>query len=125
MPTQERVAQFVAMIEGQQFLESIPLFYAEDMTAQENGEPPRCGRAAQLDHEKAALARSRFVGSRAVSVVVDGDRSSIHWEFDIEVGPGLQVRLEEVACQTWRGDRIATERYFYDPGQLTRVRPAT
>jgi ketosteroid isomerase-like protein len=124
MPSRERVAAFVAMIENGQFLESIPLFYAEDMTAQENGEPPRVGRQAQVDNERRALALMRFEENRAASYVVDGDRVAIHWVFAMTTRDGARLRMEEIAYQTWRGDRIVSERYFYDPAQRRPLPPA-
>jgi hypothetical protein len=33
---------------------------------------------------------------------------------------GAVVWLDELAYHTWRGDRIAAERFFYDPRQLRR-----
>jgi ketosteroid isomerase-like protein len=123
MPSRERVAAFVAMIEKKQFLEAIPLFYAEDMTAQENGDPPRIGRQAQVDNETRALSRMRFDESRAASWVVDGDRVAIHYVFAMTTRDGARLRMEEIAYQTWRDDRIVSERYFYDPAQRQPLPP--
>ncbi|AMP00956.1 hypothetical protein CAter10_3447 [Collimonas arenae] len=30
---------------------------------------------------------------------------------------GRSFQLEEIAYQLWRGDKIAEERFYYDPGQ--------
>ncbi len=117
MPTKERVRSFIAMVERGELLESIPAFYAEDMTAQENQEPPRVGRPAQLANERQVLARSRVLAARALHVAVDGDVVAIHWLFELGLADGTEVRLDEVALQIWRGDRIVSEQYFYDPAQ--------
>ena len=124
MPTRERVAAFIATIEKRQFLEAIPEFYAEDMTARENGEPPRIGREAQIANEKRALALMRFEESRVGSYVVDGDRVAIHYVMDLVAPDGTQFHFEEIAYQTWVGDRIQSERYFYDPAQMAPLRKA-
>jgi len=29
----------------------------------------------------------------------------------------LALRMNEVALQQWRGEKIAAERFYYDPGQ--------
>ncbi|MFO0618524.1 MAG: nuclear transport factor 2 family protein [Polyangiaceae bacterium] len=117
MPTRERVEAFIAAVSRGEFLESIPAFYAEDMTAQENGEPPRVGRDAQLANERAVLERVRFERAEAVRYVLDGDAVAIHWIFEMRTADGQPTRLEEIALQAWRGDRIVSERYFYDPAQ--------
>ena len=31
---------------------------------------------------------------------------------------GTSFRMEEIAWQRWRGERIVEERFFYDPAQL-------
>ena len=124
MPTRERVAAFVAAIQQKHFLEAIPEFYAEDMTAQENNDPPRIGREAQVANEKMALSVMRFEQSRVASYLVDGDRVAIHYAMDIVAVDGTRCHLEEIAYQTWRGDRIVSERYFYDPAQMAPLRRA-
>ena len=67
-------------------------FYAADASAQENNEPPRMGLSALLDHERATLQRFKRIEARCA-------------------GPIL-------ARQTWRGDKLASERFYYDPGQM-------
>ena len=54
--------------------------------------------------------------------VVNGDRVVIRWRFtfvpkDANASP---ISMEEVAWQTWSGDKIATETFFYDPKQIGR-----
>lgn len=105
------------MIERFEFLESIPRFYAEEMTARENQEAPRIGRQAQIENETRALERMRFHRMRAVSFAVDGDHVAIHWDAGMTLPDGSEIALEEIAYQTWKDDRIVAERYFYDPAQ--------
>src|SRR6185312_4925194 len=99
------------------FLEAIPLFYDEHMTAQENCDPPRVGRDAQVENEKRALARFRFDAIRVASFVHEGDRVAINYVFDVTTVEGGKVRLDEIAYQKWENGRIVSERYFYDPAQ--------
>ena len=117
MPNRATVAAFIATIERGEFLEALAAFYAEDMTAQENNQPPRIGRAAQLANEEAALSRMRFDYIKAESYLVDGDRVAIHYVFEMTTASGEQLRMSEIAYQLWRGEQIVSERYFYDPAQ--------
>jgi len=89
------------------------------MTAQENNLPPRVGRAAQTANEEAALKRMRFDSIKAASYVLDGDRVAINYVFEMTTVNGDRLRMDEIAYQTWRGDQIVSERYFYDPAQRT------
>jgi ketosteroid isomerase-like protein len=43
----------------------------------------------------------------------------IRWTFVFTRKDGTSFRMEELALQRWRGDRIVEERFFYDPAQLT------
>ena len=47
--------------------------------------------------------------------ILEGDRVAIHWIFDFTYISGKTRRIDEVAMQEWRGDRIFRERFFYDP----------
>jgi hypothetical protein len=49
---------------------------------------------------------------------VNGDRVVIRWVFEFEYLSGKRMRMDEIAYQCWDGDRIAEEKFFYDPVQL-------
>ena len=125
MPSPERVAALVAMVEQGKYVEAIREFYTEDASMQENGEPPRTGRDRLIDHEWRMLSAHR--GARTLpgsSVLVDGDMTVVRWVFEFTRMDGTRFRMEELALQRWRGDRIAEERFFYDPAQLQQRLPA-
>jgi ketosteroid isomerase-like protein len=123
MPTREQVQEFVSLVEGQKFLESLRSFYADEATAQENGDPPRVGLAALLAHETALLAQVKVDRCYAESFVVEGDRVAIHWIFENTLPGGMKIRLDEISYQEWKGGKIVRERFFYDPGQRRRALP--
>jgi len=119
MPSRELIERFIATVERGQFIEAMEQFYAPDATAQENNEPPRVGLPALLAHERNSLAKFPTTRGRCLSpVVIDGDRVVIHWCFEFDHPSGAVLRLEELAWQTWRGDRLVSERFFYDPKQM-------
>ena len=78
---------------------------------------------ALLDGEEAALKR---MGGPPVSkchrFAIHGDTVFINWKFEMRgvfaTADGKPKVLDEIAVQTWRGDRIAEERFYYDPGQM-------
>jgi ketosteroid isomerase-like protein len=118
MPTIERVTAFVAMVEAGQYVEAIRAFYTEDASMQENLGETRSGRDAMAAHEEGVLRSVRSITTRSGSTfAIDGDRVVVHWVFDITVADGRSFVLDELAWQTWRGDRIARERFYYDPAQ--------
>ena len=121
MPSRERVQAFVDAVLAGDFVQSIRDFYAEDATAQENLNPPRVGREALIAHEQKTLDSMGKVSPHLTALLVDGDRVVIGWRFDMTSHEGVTRRLDELSLQTWRGDRIASERFFYDPASILPV----
>ena len=117
MPTRERVQALVAQVQANRFVEAIEDFYTEDASMQENLGATRVGRATLVAHERAMLGRNQ-VKTLGGEFLIDGDTVIIHWRFEITDASGRHLVLEELAHQCWRGDRVAEERFYYDPGQL-------
>ena len=122
MPSAQVLERFIATVEANRHAEAIEEFYTEDASMQENEQPPRRGRDALVANERKALARMKSVRSRCIRpVFVDGDHVVIRWAFEFETNEGGHIRMEELASQRWEGDRIAEEKFFYDPRQLAPV----
>ncbi|HKA14492.1 MAG TPA: nuclear transport factor 2 family protein [Myxococcota bacterium] len=119
MPTGDRIEALIARVENGEFVAAIEEFYTDDATMQENLAALRAGLPALVANEKRVLAAFEKTRARCVRpVFVQGDQAVIHWLFEFTAADGKAVRLEELAHQRWRGDRIAEERFFYDPVQL-------
>lgn len=119
MPTRARVEAFIARVVSGAHAEAIEEFYHEDATMQENLAAPRGPRAKLVEGERAVLARHKNVVTHPVDTFfIDGDRVVVHWRFDFERMDGSLMRIDELALQTWRGDRIQSERFYYDPAQM-------
>ena len=119
MPSAQTLERFIAKVESNAHAEAIEEFYAPDASMQENGLEPRRGRDALVANERKVLARMKSVRSRCVRpVLVAGDVVVVRWAFEFEMLDGARIRMEELAYQRWDGERIAEERFFYDPKQL-------
>ena len=122
MPSRERVNAFVATVRAGRYVEAIADFYADAATMRENQGPERAGRDTLIANEKAMLGSMRRVETtRADPVMVDGDRVAIGWTFEFTGQDGAVRRMSELALQTWRGDHIVEEQFFYDPAQMQAV----
>jgi hypothetical protein len=118
MPARDRVEAMVALVEAARFVEALEAFYHYDASMQENNDPPRKGRAILIAGEHDLLARFGSIATLPNSTfVLDGDQVVIRWTFVFTWPDGSSFNFEELAQQTWRGDRIAVERFFYDPQQ--------
>jgi len=119
MPSRERVQEFISLVERGEYVRAIEDFYHPEASMQENGQPPRTGRQALIEHERAVLARLQGMRTRRVEIyLVDGDRVVINWVFEMTGRDGKVRTLDELALQEWNGDRIAKERFYYDPAQI-------
>ncbi len=119
MALKHRVQQLVSYVEQGKILEAIEEFYADDVTMQDNLNPPTVGKPANLARERQFLASVAQVHeNRAAAVIVDAPHAAIHWRFDFTGTNGRRMRFDQIAYQTWVGDRIAHERFVYDPGTL-------
>jgi ketosteroid isomerase-like protein len=119
MPTRDRVDAFIARVVSGAHAEAIEEFYHPDATMQENMNPPRVGREILAAQERATLARHKHVHTHPVTdVFIDGDKVVIHWIFEFSRMDDTVMRIEELAFQIWRGNRIQSERFYYDPAQL-------
>ncbi|MBP7670292.1 MAG: nuclear transport factor 2 family protein [Ferrovibrio sp.] len=120
MPNPATLEAFIALVESGAHDTAIERFYTEAATMQENlTEPPRRGRANLVAHERAVLARVQSVESECVRpVFVEGDRTVIRWIFRFTFKDGSTRSMDELAYQRWEGEKIAEERFYYDPAQL-------
>jgi ketosteroid isomerase-like protein len=122
MPSRERVEAFLKEVVEGSHVKAIADFYHDDATMQENLGVPRHGKETLMAHEQAALDRIKRMHTHPVQTfLVDGDHVAIRWTFDRIDKAGTVRRLEEVALQLWRGDRIAEERFVYDTASAWRL----
>ncbi len=119
MPSRRTVEDFVALVESGDHVGAIERYYCENASMQENGGAPRVGRSVLVAGEKAALARLAEMRTLpAQRVFIDGDHVAINWIFEMVGKDGTVRRLDEIALQEWRGEKIFRERFYYDPAAL-------
>lgn len=116
MPTKTSLDAFIAQVVRGDHVGAIADWYTDDATMQENEGQPRVGREVLMDGERQALARVAGVDSELMSPpLVDGDRVALHWRFTFTSKDGVKRGFEEIAWQTWKGEKIWHEVFFYDP----------
>ena len=119
MPSAETLERFIALVEQNAHVEAVESFYTANASMQENQSPPRIGRDAHVANERRVLSKTKSLMSRCIRpVFVADDRVVIRWVFRFEWLDGTVTHMEELAYQRWEGERIAEERFFYDPTQL-------
>ena len=119
MPDRRIVVAFVADVLSEDHGGAIARWYAEVAYMQENQGEPRVGREALMEGERKTLARVAAVNTELVAApIIDGDQVAIRWRFTFTGKDGVARSFEEVAWQTWAGDQVIAETFFYDPGQM-------
>ena len=121
MPSRDIVEAFAKRLENGEFVEAIEQYYTPDAVTYENNTAPTVGRDNLVAKERGVLAMSREV--KAVRVgpsLIEGDNVASRWIFSFTNAEGVTRTLEEIAWQTWRGDKLIEERFFYDPKQIGR-----
>jgi hypothetical protein len=122
MPSRARVEAFVALVEAAQYVEALQQFYHPHASMQDNQAPPRLGLERLVADERATMARFAQMKTDPVTdLLIDGEKVMIRWKFTFTPTEGPPVVMEELSLQRWEGDRVAEERFFYDPRQ---TRPA-
>jgi hypothetical protein len=121
MPSKATVDAFVAQVVSGDHVGAIRDWYADDAWMQENLGARRVGREILMAGEAATLAAMESVETELLDPpLVEGDRVAIHWRFTFLLKDGGKRVHEEIAWQLWRGDKVAEEVFFYDPGQTGR-----
>ncbi|HTD04427.1 nuclear transport factor 2 family protein [Undibacterium sp.] len=116
MPNRKSVERLIQLVENDRTVQAMQEFYADDATMQENSQPPRVGLAHLLEHEQQVLRKFKSIHPQPVDAFfIDGDQVVIHWMFDFTTHDDRRFRLDELAYQTWSGEKIIRERFYYDP----------
>lgn len=119
MPNRNVLEEFIATVVAGEHDFAIERYYTEDASMQENFDPPRLGRDGLVARERTVMAAFKSISTECVRpAFVDGDHAVIRWIFEFERTDGSKLRMEELAYQRWQGDRIAEERFYYDPKQM-------
>ena len=127
MPSLATLRAFADTVESNDHVGAIRRFYAPDASTRENDKPPVTGRDVLAERERKVLERVASVRTtRLGPLLLEGDHSAIRWRFEFTAKDGSTRVMEEVAWQTWRGEELIEERFFYDPAMMNRTsRPAS
>ena len=122
MPSRDTLQAFADTVEANDHVGAILRFYAPDASTRENDNPPLVGREKLAEKESKVLASVAGVKTtRLGPLLLDGDQSAIRWRFEFTGKDGSSRVMEEVAWQTWRGEEVIEERFFYDPAAIKKI----
>jgi hypothetical protein len=126
MPSLATLQTFADTVEANDHVGAIERFYAPEASTRENDNPPLQGRDKLAEKERNVLARVASVKTtRLGPLLLDGDHSAIRWRFEFTAKDGSKRVIEEVAWQTWRGEELIEEHFYYDPGMIKKTAPTS
>ena len=99
MPTRDQVTRLVRDVEANRILDAIDEFYDENVSMQDNLNPPVVGKAASRERERAFFAGITVHQNRALSTAIDGDQVVIHWLFEFTGSDGRRYRMDQLSQQ--------------------------
>jgi hypothetical protein len=120
MPSRKIVEAFASLVEAGDYVGAIEQFYAPDASTRENTAEPVFGRDTLMARERGVMAAFKKIeAARLAPSLIDGDIVAARWKFTFTRADGTVRVLEEIAWQTWQGEQLIEERFFYDPKQMT------
>lgn len=118
MPSSETLQNFVQLVEENKHDTAIKRYYTEDASIQENQDEPRIGRNLLVENERKFMAIAKSMTSKCIHpILVNDNNAVIRWVFRFEWKNGTVTKMEELAYQIWRGEKIFKEQFFYNPVQ--------
>lgn len=93
--------------------EAFDRFYSEQVSMQENLDPPCVGKAANLERERGFFGSLERYEFRLLAEAASGDVSFGEWELDLTFKGGQRVRRQQVSVRRWRDGQIVPERFYH------------
>lgn len=115
----QTVNSFISMVEANQHLEAVELFYADDVIIKDNHLEQTRGKKKQIVMEQTMLATAQKMTSQCVRpFFVNDNWVVIKWHFRFEFKNNTFIEIEELAYQQWDNGKIKFEQFFFDPKQF-------
>ena len=114
-PCLDRATDMYAMIGEGKMLEAFDLYYHDDVVMQEpSGEPRRGKEANRAFHEQwmSNVDERHGGGTTAITSNEDDNITIVETWSDVTYN-GKRMKMEEVAVQRWKDDKIVHERFYY------------
>jgi ketosteroid isomerase-like protein len=108
------VEDLIANVVGGKALEAFDRYYADDVTMQENEQPPRAGKAACRTFEEDFLSKIKAVRTYVCDgYVISGNKAFIVYRIDADHAEWGTLNMSEVAIQEWSNGKVVREKFVY------------
>ena len=108
------VEDLIGKVVGGKALDAFDRYYADNVTMQENEQPPRVGKAACRAFEEDFLSKVKAIRTVVCDgYVISGDKAFIVYRVDIDHAAWGTLKMSEVAIQEWSNGKVVRERFVY------------
>ena len=109
-----RVLELNQWVQEGRAIEALDEFYAENVSMQENSEPPTVGREANRVREQAFMGNvAEWKRYEVVSAAAKGDTTFTETVLEFVTKDGSEVRMEQATRAHWEAGRIVDERFYH------------
>lgn len=119
MTYRERAQDIQNRIMNGQLLEAFDHYYHDGVVMVEGDGTVREGKATNRQFEEQWLASVKEIhggGTTAVTSDEANGKTAVESWIDVTFQDGNRYKMEQTAVQTWEGDKIIHERFYYDTG---------
>ncbi len=96
-------------------MEAFEKYYHEDVIMQDNEESPTIGKDANREREEEFNGNIiQFYGAEPLNVTAGSNVTMVEWYFKYEHKEWGLRDYKQIAVQTWQGDQIIHERFYYN-----------
>lgn len=114
---EDRVGELLGFLQRGEIVEGMRRFYADDVSMRENRNEPTIGLDANIARETKFQRRIKlWHGVDVQALAVNGEHAFLEYTMSFTDQQDRRKSLEQVAVQRWENGRIASERFYYDPG---------
>lgn len=114
MDLKARVEDLNQMVLDGKMLEAFDKYYADDVVMQEINMDPVSGKDANRKREEKWLSGiTEFRGAEVKNVTVGDNVTMVEWFMDYAHKEYGDVKLNQVAVQTWQDGKIVKELFYH------------
>ncbi|GBD88863.1 SnoaL-like domain protein [bacterium BMS3Abin03] len=114
MNTREMVSDLNQMILENKMMDAFEKYYADDVVMQEINMDPIVGKEANRKREQKWLdGITEFRGAEVKNVAVGDNVSMVEWFMDYSHKEYGDVKMSQVAVQTWQDGKIVKEMFYH------------
>lgn len=102
-----------SLILSGKIMDALRRFYADDVTMQENTDPPTVGLAANLERERGFFGSLEKVAAKVLAHGVGDGVTFNEFVLDLTMKGGGTMALQQVSVRRWRDGKVASERFYH------------